>query len=79
MSELKFDRELDIQGEVCPYTFVRSKLILEQMEKGQILKVIVDHPPAIENVPRSMQAEGNKVLGVEKVGDRLWHILVEKA
>jgi len=25
---------LDLKGEVCPYTFVKSKLALEEMESG---------------------------------------------
>lgn len=73
------DRELDIRGEVCPYTFVKSKLVLETMQPGEILRVIVDHKPAISNVPASMRSEGNEVIGVEPVSDREWAILVKKA
>ena len=72
------DRELDIKGEVCPYTFVRSKLALEEMEKGNVLRVILDYPPATENVPKSMANEGNEVLHVKKVNDTDWEILVRK-
>ncbi len=32
------DLELDITGEVCPMTFVRTKLALEQLAIGQILQ-----------------------------------------
>ena len=77
--ELKFDKELNIKGEVCPYTFVRSKLALEQMKAGEILQVIVDHQPATENVPRSMENEGHKVLKVEKINDTDWQIVVRRA
>lgn len=77
--ELKFDKELNIKGEVCPYTFVRSKLALEQMKAGEILQVIVDHAPATENVPRSMENEGHKVLKVEKINDTDWQIIVRRA
>ena len=27
--------ELNLRGEVCPYTFVKSKLALEEMESGR--------------------------------------------
>jgi len=77
--QLKFDKELNIKGEVCPYTFVRSKLALEQMKAGEILQVIVDHQPATENVPRSMENEGHKVLKVEKINDTDWQIVVRRA
>jgi len=77
--QFKFDKELNIKGEVCPYTFVRSKLALEQMQAGEVLQVIVDHQPATENVPRSMENEGHKVLKIEKINDTDWQIIVRKA
>ena len=76
--DLKIDKVLDIKGEICPYTFVKSKLALEEMEDGEVLNVIVDYPPATENVPRSLEKEGNDILSVEKVGEKLWEIIVRK-
>lgn len=76
--DIKIDKILDIKGEICPYTFVKSKLALEEMEDGEILKIIVDYPPATENVPRSLEKEGNDILSVEKVGEKLWEIVVRK-
>lgn len=78
MSDIKADRELDLKGEVCPFTFVKSKLIIEQMEPGQILKVVLDYPPSVENVPKSMREEGQEVLDLKKVGDNLWELYVRK-
>ncbi len=76
--DIKIDKVLDIKGEICPYTFVKSKLALEEMEEGEVLKVIVDYPPATENVPRSLEKEGNEIISVKKVGERLWEIVVRK-
>lgn len=78
MADIKPDKTLDIRGEVCPYTFVKSKLAIEQIKPGQVLEVIVDHLPAIENVPRSMENEGHEVLDVKQISDREWGILVRK-
>ncbi|MEE9203213.1 MAG: sulfurtransferase TusA family protein [Dehalococcoidia bacterium] len=72
------DVELDLKGEVCPYTFVKSKLEMEEMEVGQVLRVVVDHRPAVENVPRSMKNEGQEVLGVEAISDTDWAIVIRK-
>lgn len=79
LNKMKIDRILNIKGEVCPYTFVRSKLTLEEMEPGQILKVIVDHEPATKNVPHSMENEGNTVLDISKINETDWQIIVKKA
>ncbi|HIC97947.1 MAG TPA: sulfurtransferase TusA family protein [Aquificaceae bacterium] len=75
---MKADKELDIRGEVCPFTFVKSKLALETMQEGEVLRVIIDYEPSAENVPKSMREEGQEVLAVNRLGDRLWEILVKK-
>lgn len=75
---MRVDRELDIRGDVCPFTFVKSKLILEQMEKGQILRVLIDYKPSADNVPKSMREEGQEVLAVNQIGDNLWEIIIRK-
>ncbi|WP_352428517.1 sulfurtransferase TusA family protein [Thermoflexus sp.] len=72
------NRELDIRGEVCPYTYVKTRLALEEMEVGQVLRVLVDYEPAVHNVPRSVRLQGDEVLKVEPVGEGLWAIWIRK-
>ncbi|MDP6730929.1 MAG: sulfurtransferase TusA family protein, partial [SAR324 cluster bacterium] len=67
--KIEVDKELNIKGEVCPYTFVKTKLTLETMEPGEVLKVIVDHVPATENIPKSLKGEGNEVMNVSRIND----------
>lgn len=71
--------ELNLQGEVCPYTFVKTKLQLEELESGEELVVIFDHAPAVQNVPRSLINDGHKILGTEKIGEKLWKVRICKA
>lgn len=73
------DQVLDLKGEVCPYTFVKSKLMIEEMESGQVLQVILDHLPAVENVPRSLANEGHQVLEVRQLNPTDWTVTVKKA
>jgi len=40
--------------------------------------VVSDYPLAAENIPRWAQEAGHKVLRVEKVGNALWEIEIEK-
>ncbi|HSF33980.1 MAG TPA: sulfurtransferase TusA family protein [Candidatus Tectomicrobia bacterium] len=79
MADLAVDKELNLQGEVCPYTFVKSKLALEIMRSGQVLRVIVDNDESAANVPRSMQNEGHNVLEVTKLSGKEWQIVVRKS
>jgi len=74
----KAARSLDIRGQVCPLTFVRAKLAMEKMALGEVLEIIVDHEPAAVNVPRSMEHEGQAVLGVEQTGEKEWRLFVRK-
>ena len=76
--EIKVDKEINIKGEVCPYTFVKTKLAIEAMEPGEVLRVIVDHIPATENVPRSLKGEGNEVLDVGQINETDWQIVARK-
>jgi TusA-related sulfurtransferase len=73
------DEELNLKGEVCPYTFVKSKLALEEMESGQVLRIIVDNDESGENVPRSLANEGHQILEVVKLTSGDWAIVVRKA
>ena len=75
---VKVDREIDLKGEVCPYTFVKSKLALELVEPGQVLRVLVDFPPAVDNVSRSLQSEGNEIVAASQVNETDWAIIVRK-
>ncbi len=76
--DITADETFDLKGEICPYTFVKSKLMLEMMESGQILRVIVDNDESATNVPKSLTNEGNTVLGCEKINDTDWMITVKK-
>jgi tRNA 2-thiouridine synthesizing protein A len=69
---------LDLRGEVCPFTFIETKLKLEEMGSGEILQVIIDHEPAVRDVPRSVESEGHIVLDVSNISDREWSILIKK-
>ncbi len=71
-----FDRDLNLKGKICPYTFIESMLALEEMESGQILRVIVDYPPAVCDVPKSLKNE-DEILNVSALNDTDWAILVK--
>ena len=75
---IKPDFEFDLKGEICPYTFVKSKLALEMLDSNQVLQVVVDNDESATNVPKSMTNEGHAVLGVEKLNERDWLLTIKK-
>jgi tRNA 2-thiouridine synthesizing protein A len=74
--EIPVDQELNLKGKVCPYTFVESMLALEEMEIGQVLRVIVDYAPSACDVPKSLTKEGYEILDVSKLNETDWAIVV---
>jgi tRNA 2-thiouridine synthesizing protein A len=60
---------IDITGEVCPMTFVRTKLKLERMKSGEILAVRLKGEEPLKNVPRAARDEGHAILSIEAQGD----------
>lgn len=70
--------ELDITGEVCPMTFVRTKLRLERMAEGEILRIRLRNGEPLENVPRALVDHGHEILRLEAVDERVWLLEVRK-
>lgn len=69
---------LDITQEHCPMTFVRTKLKLAQMERGDILEVLLSEGEPLDNVPRSAREQGFRVLAVEQVEGTTYRVCIEK-
>ncbi|MEW5767436.1 MAG: sulfurtransferase TusA family protein [bacterium] len=65
---------LDLRGEVCPFTFVKTRLALERIEPGEIMIVVLDSGQPLENVPRSVKDEGHQIIKVDRIKEafRLW-------
>ena len=78
MSTIKADDFVDITDVVCPVTFVKAKVVIEDLEDGQILEIRMKEGEPIQNVPRSLKDEGHKVLQVVNNEDGSYTIFVEK-
>lgn len=78
MEETVINRRIDIRGLVCPYTFVKAKLAMEDMEVGEVLEILLDYEEASRSIPKSMEDHGQKVLKVEKTTDTDWVLLIRK-
>ncbi len=75
------DLELDITDEVCPMTFVRTKLALEKMAVGQVVNIRLRDGEPRRNVPRAVRDHGHEVLRLapHAEGGDLYELLVRKA
>lgn len=78
MSENKADAYVDITDVVCPVTFVKAKVALEELIEGQTLEIKLNDGEPIQNVPRSLKNEKHMVSSVEKNPDGTYSITVIK-
>lgn len=80
MADLDFeiDDVVDITDVVCPVTFVKAKVALEELDDGQILKVHMNDGEPVQNVPRSIKDEGHQILKLSDNGDGTYELFVKK-
>ncbi len=55
-------RTLDITNEVCPMTFVHTRLALDRMASGETLLVLLQGEEPRINVPRTASEQGHTIL-----------------
>lgn len=79
MSEIKFDDTVDITDVVCPVTFVKAKVALEELDEGQILSIRMNDGEPVQNVPRSIKEEGHQILKLDDNEDGTYTLYVKKA
>jgi tRNA 2-thiouridine synthesizing protein A len=71
-------REIDITSDICPMTFVRTRLALDRMAPGETLLVHLKGPEPLRNVPRTAAEQGHLVLSQETDADGISHLLIRR-
>jgi TusA-related sulfurtransferase len=78
MAEYEVDDTVDITDVVCPVTFVKAKVALEELDDGQILAVRMNDGEPVQNVPRSIKEEGHQILKLNNNEDGTYTLIVKK-
>ena len=63
---------------VCPVTFVKAKVALEELDDGQILAIRMNDGEPVQNVPRSIKEEGHQILKLNANEDGTYTLIVKK-
>jgi len=74
----KADAEKNCRGVGCPMNMVYAKVELAKLQRGQILELILDDGPPINNVPSSLTKEGHTIVEKKQLGDGAWRLLIRK-
>ena len=78
MADFKIDDTIDITDVVCPTTFVKAKVALEELDEGQILSIRLNDGEPVQNVPRSNKEEGHEILKLDDNQDGTYTLIVKK-
>lgn len=80
MAEIVFrpSEKLDITDVVCPVTFVKTKVTLDELEEGEVLQVHLNDGEPVQNVPRSVKDEGHQILKLHDNHDGTYELFIRK-
>lgn len=78
MADFEIADSVDITDVVCPVTFVKTKVALEELDAGDVLSVRLADGEPLQNVPRSCKEQGHQVLKLSDNGDGTYTMLVRK-
>ena len=68
MADIKIDDTVDITDVVCPVTFVKAKVALEELDDGQILAIKMNDGEPVQNVFSTMP----QIMASMPSASRLW-------
>lgn len=72
------DAALDVTTQLCPMTFVRTRLALDRLQPGQILAVRLRGDEPRRSVPQTAAEQGHAVLRLEEHEDGSATVLIRK-
>ncbi|MEE3398935.1 MAG: sulfurtransferase TusA family protein [Eubacterium sp.] len=78
MGGIEVDDTVDVTDVVCPVTFVKAKVAIEELDDGQILAVHLNDGEPVQNVPRSLKDEGHQILKLIDNNDGTYDLIVKK-
>lgn len=65
---MNFDKELDARGLNCPLPILRTKKALNDLQAGQVLKIVATDPGAVKDFQAFCKQTGNELLSQDQGG-----------
>ena len=63
---------LDLRGVQCPLNWARAKVRLDELGKGARIRLILDDPRSVRDLPRAAEAQGHAVAGILERDNEWW-------
>jgi tRNA 2-thiouridine synthesizing protein A len=74
---MTFDKEIDARGLNCPLPILRAKKALNDMQSGQVLKIVATDPGAVKDFQAFCKQTGNELLS-QAQADREYSFFVKR-
>lgn len=75
---IRIDDTVDITDKVCPLTFVKAKVAIDELEDGEVIAIRMNDGEPVQNVPRSIKEEGQQILKLVNNEDGTYNLIVKK-
>jgi len=75
---MNFDKELDARGLNCPLPILRAKKALNDMQSGQVLRIVATDPGSVKDFQAFAKQTGNDLLQQAEAGKEFTFFLKRK-
>lgn len=75
---IRIDDTVDITDKVCPLTFVKAKVAIDELEDVEVIAIRMNDGEPVQNVPRSIKEEGHQILKLVNNEDGTYNLIVKK-
>ena len=75
---MNFDKELDARGLNCPLPILRAKKALNDMQSGQVLKILATDPGSVKDFQAFAKQTGNELLSQDEANKEFRFFLKRK-
>ena len=65
------NKTIDVRGLFCPEPVFRTKIEIERLGIGNVLKIIADDPESEEDISRWVKRNGHELVNIAKDGKDL--------
>jgi TusA-related sulfurtransferase len=71
-------KSVDVRGLYCPEPVFRTKMEIERLSIGDVLKIVADDPESEEDISRWVKRNGHELVAINK-GAKDLEFLIKKA
>ncbi len=64
--ETEYALELDVRGLVCPLPLIKTKKAMEQINSGEVLKIIATDPNTVNDIPAWVKNSGHRLIKLDQ-------------